>query len=312
MLCYRSSFVRDFAARDSRSSSEANLEIPQIHFYKYQALGNDYLIIEPDQLLQPLRPNQAILLCDRHYGVGADGVLIGPSFSKQADFSLQIFNPDGSEAEKSGNGLRIFARYLWDRSYLIRNTAAERKAYSAPFSVLTAGGKVIAQVFEDGELIRVEMGQAVFEHSPPTVPEMDRQLETLEIDGVQIHFCAVSLGNPHCVVFYPPASEETARKLGPSIEHNPRFPNRTNVQFLEVINRQMLSLQIWERGAGYTLSSGSSSCAAAAAAYRFGLCDREITVHNPGGQLKVSITPDYLLHLTGPAVPVFEGFLEKL
>jgi diaminopimelate epimerase len=114
------------------------------------------------------------------------------------------------------------------------------------------------------------------------------------------------------VVFSPNASEATARKFGPLIENNSRFPNRTNVQFLQVIDRQTLCIQIWERGAGYTLSSGSSSCAAAAAAYRFGLCENNITVHNPGGDLKVSITSDYSLRLTGPAARVFEGYLENI
>ena len=260
----------------------------------------------------PLTPAQAAQICDRHYGAGADGILYGPLPAEQADFGLRIFNPDGSEAEKSGNGLRIFARYLWDSGRLERQVQAGGCQISSPFSILTPGGKVIAQVLEDGELVRVEMGQAVFDSARIPVSGPDRLVidEIMTIDGEQLHFCALSLGNPHCIVFYPQATPQVACHLGPMIENHPNFPRRTNVQFLELVDRQNLRIEIWERGAGYTLASGSSSCAASAAAFKLGLCETNVTVHNPGGKLNVTIGQDYSLTLTGPVVRVYSGFLE--
>jgi diaminopimelate epimerase len=284
-----------------------------IQFAKYHGLGNDYLVIEPEALPAPLSLAQITQICDRHYGPGSDGILLGPLPTNQADFGLRIFNPDGSEAEKSGNGLRIFVRYLWDSGRLEKQRLAGGSQGSLPFSILTPGGKVLAQVLENGELVRVEMGQAVFDSASIPVTGPARQVvdEILPVGGEELHFCAVSLGNPHCVVLYPGANSEIAHRLGPLIENHAIFPRRTNVQFLGVIDRQNLRIEIWERGAGYTLASGSSSCAASAAAYRLGLCDQILTVHNPGGRLSITIGPDYSLTLTGPVVKVYTGLLEN-
>lgn len=284
-----------------------------MHFVKYHGLGNDYLVVEPQVLGAPLSAQQAIHLCDRHYGVGADGILVGPLPASQAAFGLRIFNPDGSEAEKSGNGLRIFARYLWDTGRLEKQPVRGAHSSSKLFSIQTASGLVQAQVLENGGLVQVEMGQALFdsERIPMTGPARQVVDETLEVGGEFLHFCALSLGNPHCVVLYPGAVAADAHRLGPLIENHACFPRRTNVQFLEALDRQNLRLQIWERGAGYTLASGSSSCAATAAAYRLGLCDARLTVHNPGGQLSVSISPDYYLTLTGPVSRVFSGSMSN-
>ena len=269
-------------------------------------------MIEPQALPSPLLPAQAARICDRHYGAGADGILLGPLPSDQADFGLRIFNPDGSEAEKSGNGLRIFARYLWDSGRLEKQPEPEGNQCSPPFSILTPGGIVQAQVLENGELVRVELGQAVFDSSRIPVTGPARQVidELLLVEGEALHFCTLSLGNPHCVVLYPQATLQVACRLGPLIENHPLFPHRTNVQFLEILDRQNLRIEIWERGAGYTLASGTSSCAASAAAHRLGLCDASVTVHNPGGQLSVVIGQDYSLTLTGPVVRVFSGDFE--
>jgi diaminopimelate epimerase len=271
-------------------------------------------VIEPEALPAPLSPGQVAQICDRHYGAGADGILLGPLPSNQADFGLRIFNPDGSEAEKSGNGLRIFARYLWDTGRVEKQREPGVSLSSPVFSILTHGGKVQAQVLENGELVRVEMGQAVFDSSLIPVSGPARQVvdETLQVGGEELHFCALSLGNPHCVVLYPGASPQVAHRLGPLIENHSLFPHRTNVQFLEIVDRQNLRIEIWERGAGYTLASGSSSCAASAAAHRLGLCDSNVTVHNPGGALTIAIAQDYALTLTGPVVRVFAGFLEDI
>ena len=196
-----------------------------IQFTKYHGLGNDYLVIEPEALPAPLSPAQIAQICDRHYGPGSDGILLGPSPSAQADFGLRIFNPDGSEAEKSGNGLRIFARFLWDSGRLEKQHEAEGRQSSLLFSILTPGGKVWAQVLENGELVRVEMGQAVFDSASIPVTGLARQVvnETLQVGGEELHFCAVSLGNPHCVVLYPGATPQVAHRLGPLIENHPLF-----------------------------------------------------------------------------------------
>lgn len=271
-------------------------------FHKYQALGNDYLVIEPGELPAPLTPAQARWLCDRHYGIGADGVLFGPLPSGQADYRLRIFNPDGSEAEKSGNGLRIFARYLFDQGM---------SSTSASAVIETPGGIVSTQVLESGKRVRVEMGQASFDSQLIPVSGPPRQVlqEPIDIAGREYLYCGVTLGNPHCVILCDEISPELAESAGPLLENDPRFPNRTNVQFVKVLDRQNIQIEIWERGAGYTLASGSSSCAAAASACCLKLCDSPVTVHMPGGELLVEIAADYSLTLTGAVEKVFEGIL---
>lgn len=278
-------------------------------FIKYQALGNDYLVVDPVDLLQPLTTQQIRCICDRHYGPGSDGILVGPLPAAEAAFGLRIFNPDGSEAEKSGNGLRIFARFLWDTARL---TPTPNGAESLPFRMATAGGTVQAEILEHGRTVRVEMGRAVFDSRLIPAAGPSRQVidEELIIDGERLRYCAVSLGNPHCVILNVEASEAAARRLGPLIERDPRFPNRTNVQFLRVDNRREISIYIWERGAGYTLASGSSSCAAAAAAHRLGQVDGEVIVHNPGGAIRVEILPDLQIRMTGPVAKVYDGRME--
>lgn len=278
-------------------------------FVKYQALGNDYLVVDPAVLQEPLTIQQIRCICDRHYGPGSDGILVGPLPTAGAAFGLRIFNPDGSEAEKSGNGLRIFARYLWDTTRL---TPTPDGTGSLPFRIDTAGGTVQAEILEHGRTVRVEMGKAVFDSRLIPVAGPPRQVidEELIVDGEKLRCCAVTLGNPHCVILNVEATETAARRLGPLIERDPRFPNRTNVQFLRVNNRREISIHIWERGAGYTLASGSSSCAAAAAAHRLDRVDDEVIVHNPGGEIRVEIRPDQQIRMTGPVAKVYDGRME--
>jgi diaminopimelate epimerase len=272
-------------------------------FCKYQALGNDYLVLDPKNWQGELKTDRIQRLCDRHYGVGSDGILWGPMIGSGAGFRLRIFNPDGSEAEKSGNGLRIFARYLWDKKLV-------NKEY---FVMETPGGNVRAQVLDQDKCVRVEMGRLSFDsrNIPVTGPEREVLNETIEIKDKPWIFCAATIGNPHCVVLTDNVSAELARQIGPLIETDPRFPNRTNVQFMKVLDRKNIQLEIWERGAGYTLASGSSSCAAAGAACKLGLCDRDITVHMPGGALEITIEENYEITLTGPVAKVAEGFLSE-
>ena len=268
-------------------------------FSKYHALGNDYIVLDARDLEVEVTPQLVSRLCDRHYGVGADGVLLGPMSSLNCDFGLRLFNPDGGEFEKSGNGLRIFARYLWDTGLV----------QDKPFSVETPGGVVCCQVYPGGDMVRVKMGVVSF-HSraiPVAGPEREVLDETLDLDGVIFRYCAATIGNPHCVLIREEVSESEARRWGPLIEVERRFPNRTNVQFMQILDHANIRIEIWERGAGYTLASGSSSCAAAAAAHRLGLCGSEINVHMPGGKLDVSISPQYIATLTGPVSRVCTG-----
>ncbi|MEZ4868666.1 MAG: diaminopimelate epimerase [Caldilineaceae bacterium] len=270
-----------------------------MRFTKYQALGNDYIVIPPDAVPNGLTAAQIVRVCDRHYGVGSDGILLGPLPSQDADFGLRLFNPDGGEFEKSGNGLRIFARYLWD----------EGLVHEAPFTIMTPGGRVTAQVFDRGRRVTVDMGQVSFDSTriPVLGPPREVLNETIVIAGEELTYCAATVGNPHCVVLCEQVDAALAHRLGPHLETASRFPNRTNVQFMQVLDRHNIRIEIWERGAGYTLASGSSSSAAAAVAHRLGLCDNEINVYCPGGVIEISISADWSIRMTGAVTKVCHG-----
>jgi diaminopimelate epimerase len=270
-----------------------------MRFLKYQALGNDYLVLESAPLPPTLTPDRIQRICDRHYGVGSDGILLGPLVSRVADFGLRLFNPDGSEFEKSGNGLRIFARFLWDRGLVT----------DEPFTIDTPGGVVTAWVHSGGRRVTVDMGRVSFDshHVPVVGPRREVIDEVLSIDGREFRFCAATVGNPHCVVLCQRVSARDAKRWGPRIETDARFPNRTNVQFMQVLDRTSIRIEIWERGAGYTLASGSSSCAAAAVAHRLNLCDAEVAVHVPGGVIDVLVGGDWSVRMSGGVTRVCEG-----
>lgn len=259
-------------------------------FRKYHGLGNDYLVIDPEDCAFEPTPEAVRLVCDRNLGVGSDGILLGP-LADPAGPTLRIYNPDGSEAEKSGNGLRIFAWYLYERG----------KSGGPEFPLKTLGGPVRAWILGEG-MVRMDMGAPSFQ--APLGGEIIERAHRIADADARITF--VSMGNPHCVVTGLPVTEATAKRLGPVLEHDPLFPARTNVQFLEVLNPSEIRIQIWERGAGYTLASGSSSCAAASAARRLGLVGDAVKVHMPGGVLEIRFEAGKAL-LTGPVENVFEG-----
>jgi diaminopimelate epimerase len=270
-------------------------------FFKYHALGNDYLVLDPKDLSAELEQEQIKLICHRNFGVGSDGILLGPLPSQTARFALRIFNPDGSEAEKSGNGLRIFSRYLWDQG-LVRDEE---------FSIQTLGGLVKSTVQEGGKTVRVEMGQVSFWSDKIPVTGLRREVlqEPISLGGRAFAFCAATIGNPHCVIPLPQVSADLARQFGPLFEVHPLFPKRTNVQFMQVLNRNQIQIEIWERGAGYTLASGSSSSAAAAVAHKLGLCDRNISVRMPGGSIAIEVRDDFFILMTGAVTKVAEGVI---
>lgn len=270
-------------------------------FYKYHALGNDYLVINPQDLSFALTPEIIKIICDRNFGIGSDGILLGPLESEKAQFALRIFNPDGSEAEKSGNGLRIFSRYLWDMGLV----------NDKPFSIETVGGLVQSVIQEAGKTVQVEMGKVSFWSSDIPVVGDRREViqELINIGDETLTFCAATIGNPHCVILLKEVNPDIAKKYGSILETHPFFPNRTNVQFMKVINRNTIQIEIWERGAGYTLASGSSSSAAAAVAHKLGLCDASIKVQMPGGEILIQVSDDFKISMTGSVTKVAQGEL---
>jgi diaminopimelate epimerase len=272
-------------------------------YVKYHGLGNDYLVIRPSDTVGDLEAEKVQVICHRNYGIGSDGILLGPLHSDSCDFRLRILNPDGSEAEKSGNGLRIFSRYLYDQGLV----------HEDPFTVDTLGGTVKCYVRDCGRTVTVEMGEVSFLSTKIPVAGEEREVlrEHMDISSTTFEYCAATVGNPHCVILCQEVSPELARQYGPLMETNSRFPHRTNVQFLKVIDRQNIQIEIWERGAGYTLASGSSSTAAAAVAYRLGLCDQAITVHMPGGELAIQFSTDFAATMTGSVTRVCEGIMDQ-
>ena len=237
--------------------------------------------------------------------MGSDGILLLVPPWTGADFGVRIFNPDGSEAEKSGNGLRIFAKYLHDHG----------RARAPTFTVDTRGGRVECQVHvRDGRVheVTVEMGRCTFvaPEIPMNGPAREVVKVPLQVDGQTLLITAVSVGNPHCVVFTDALDESETRRLGPLIERHPAFPNRINVQFARVAGPGQVDILIWERGAGWTLASGSSSCAVACAAVKNALCAHGlITVRMPGGTLRVDVRPDWSIRLQGAVEEVCTGTL---
>lgn len=262
-------------------------------FVRSHGLGNDYLVMDAALLGFALTPGRVRAICHRNTGVGSDGILLKvPARGKGTDFALRILNPDGSEAEKSGNGLRIFSKFLFDHGYTKKTE----------FTIHTLGGVVRSRlILRRGHCaaVRVDMGRAV----------IDRKLTRLKVGGEALKVTSLSVGNPHCVTIVPDLSVVDLLKIGPLIENHPAFPNRTNVQFAEVIDRRNVRALIWERGAGHTLASGSSSCAVAVACYDKGLVDGNVMVRMEGGNLAVELDPELNLIMTGPVEEVCVGRL---
>ncbi len=273
-------------------------------FVKSHGLGNDYIVLDSENIDFKLNTESIRTICDVHYGIGSDGILLKVP-SEKADFGLRIFNSDGSEAEKSGNGLRIFCKFLYDYSF----------TSSKVFSVETKGGIVKAKVEKTKEgkakVITVDMGRAEFRsENIPVKCEKDECIgEKIRVDGREFEINCVSVGNPHCVIIVDELKEEEVKKYGSLIEKLPIFPNRVNVQFAKPISRDKVEIRIWERGAGYTLASGSSSCAVASVLVKKGLTGRDVTVIMPGGELKISIDENWNIRMTGEVQEICNGKL---
>jgi diaminopimelate epimerase len=252
-----------------------------LRFAKWHGLGNDYLLVEREEVGAPLDPELVRRLCDYHFGIGSDGVLeILAADGLRAE--IVIWNPDGSMAELSGNGTRIAARWL------ARRTGAAEV-------VVAVGPREVRAHMRGGLEVEMEMGKV------DVAP-----IEALEVNGTRLEFTPVSVGNPHAVIARDPAREELLR-LGPLVENHPRFPERTNVQLVRVDSRAEATAGVWERGAGETLSSGTSACAVAGASVANGWCESPVTVHLAGGDLLVELDSDFHARLTGSAQEICTG-----
>lgn len=273
-------------------------------FIKTHGLGNDFVLV--NALCQDFKYTQGLddlarIVCERHTGIGADGlVLILPS--KIADARMRFFNPDGSEAQMCGNAIRCVARYLYERA-LVSKTAIR---------VETLAGIMQPEVMlDDGRIsgIRVDMGEPRLERSqiPMTGPPGQVIGESLFINGNAYTITALSMGNPHCVIFVQNIGQIQVEQVGPRLETHPAFPEFTNVEFAEVINPGELKMYVWERGAGLTLACGTGACAAAVAGALNGLTQKEVKIHLPLGYLNILWARNNHVYMTGPAEEVFSG-----
>jgi diaminopimelate epimerase len=278
----------------------------QNFFVKSHGLGNDYIVLNQNEIQFDLTAEAIKRICDVHYGIGSDGILLKvPSY--KAAFGLRILNPDGSEAEKSGNGLRIFAKYLYDLKF----------AKSPCFTIETPGGLVQAKIIEENygkaRIIKVDMGKAVFssESVPVKCSKEECLDEVINLEYRDYIINCVSVGNPHCIIIKDILDKKELLTFGPQIETNPIFPNRINVQFARIISPTEVEILIWERGAGYTLASGSSACAVAAVLVKKGIVKPELNIKMAGGDLKIGIDDNWNIAMTGEVREIASGTLSR-
>ncbi|HKA28465.1 MAG TPA: diaminopimelate epimerase [Candidatus Binatia bacterium] len=272
-------------------------------FAKLHGTANDFVYVDARRGLPRDPATLAPALCDRHRGIGADGLILLLD-STQADCRMRIFNADGSVAEMCGNGIRGFAKYVLDRE-LVRGI---------PLRVETdAGVKVVQPELEGGRVVRVavDMGAPVWDGRTIPVDADGEVVEhPFEVDGRDYRVTCVSMGNPHCVVFVDDVASLPLATLGPRFEHHPFFPRRVNTEFIRVVGPADLEMRVWERGAGETLACGTGACAAAVAAARTGRTGRRVRVALPGGSLDIDWQADDHVRMSGDAVEVFDGFIE--
>ncbi|KAL8509081.1 hypothetical protein ACS0TY_016324 [Phlomoides rotata] len=296
--------------KDSPTSFLDHKETGVLHFVKYHGLGNDFVLVDNRDSEEPkITPEQAVRLCDRNFGIGADGVIFALPGINGTDYTMRIFNSDGSEPEMCGNGVRCFARFIAE---------LENLQGMQSFTVHTGAGLIVPEIQEDGK-VKVDMGQPILKASDvPTklTPNKDQVAvkEKLDVNGLIWNVTCVSMGNPHCVTFGSEScndlqvDELDLAGIGPKFEHHAVFPARTNTEFVQVFSRNHLKMRVWERGAGATLACGTGACAVVVAAVLEGRADRRCTVDLPGGPLDIEWREnDNHIYMTGPAELVFYG-----
>lgn len=277
-----------------------------IAFRKYHGLGNDFVLIDNRHQSQPLiTPNDAVKWCDRHFGIGADGVIFALPGQEGTDYTMRIFNSDGSEPEMCGNGIRCLARFIADLE------AAETGTAGSVYTIHTLAGVMTPRLEADGQ-VTVDMGlpRLLAAEIPTTLGSPDQKViqQPLEVAGQTWDVTCVSMGNPHCITFVEDVAALPLEALGPQFEHHPVFPKRINTEFIQVVRPDYLKMRVWERGAGITLACGTGACAALVAAVLNGKSDRTATLELPGGCLHIEWRDtDQRLYMTGPAELVFMG-----
>lgn len=276
-----------------------------IEFVKYHGLGNDFVLIDNRHLPEPcLTPEQAIAWCDRHFGIGADGVIFALPGQNGTDYTMRIFNSDGSEPEMCGNGIRCLAKFIAD----LENQS------EATYRIHTLAGVITPKLNADGQ-VTVDMGVPRLSAAeiPTTLATVAEKAidQPLEVAGQIWQVTCVSMGNPHCITFVEDVSAIPLEAIGPQFEHHAVFPQRTNTEFIQVVRPDYLKMRVWERGAGITLACGTGACASLVAAVLNGKSDRRATVELPGGCLAIEWSEiDQRLYMTGPATRVFSGKVE--
>lgn len=282
-----------------------------IEFSKYQGLGNDFILIDNRHQATPcLTPDQAIALCDRHFGIGADGVIFALPGQVDTDYTMRIFNADGSEPEMCGNGIRCLAKFL---TYLEQQDGKPATA-DRQLRIHTLAGVMVPQVHSNG-LVTVDMGmpRLLAREIPTTLAAAEEKVvnQPLDVAGRSWAVTCVSMGNPHCITVVEDVATIPLEQLGPQFEHHPAFPQRINAEFIQVVRPDYVKMRVWERGAGATLACGTGACAVLVAAVLLGVCDRQATIELPGGCLDIVwSTTDHHLYMTGPAARVFTGAID--
>lgn len=277
-----------------------------MHFTKWHGLGNDFILMEegPGFIPEEQLPGFARMICDRNFGVGADGLVL--VFLDKGILNMRIFNTDGSEAEMCGNAIRCVARYAYERG-LVRNRC---------FEINTRAGIKVPEVILDDErvvAVKVDMGEPILKgEAIPVAGYQGKEMvveEEINVEGERYKFTAVSMGNPHCLIFVPDVTAAPVKTLGPRLEHHEIFPKHTNVEFIEVKTPEEINLRVWERGVGETLACGTGTCAAVVGGVLTGRLERKVKVNLPGGQLFVEWAGNNHVYMTGPAEEVFDGRL---
>ncbi|MEG4917327.1 diaminopimelate epimerase [Microcoleus sp. B7-D4] len=274
-----------------------------IEFAKYHGLGNDFILIDNRHSSEPvITPEQAVDLCDRHFGIGADGVIFALPGQNDTDYTMRIFNSDGSEPEMCGNGIRCLAKFIADLD------GSEAKTQ---YRIHTLAGVISPELRSDGQ-VKVDMGlpRLLAAEIPTTLAAADAKVidVPIEVADKSWSVTCVSMGNPHCITFVEDVAAVALETVGPQFEHNKAFPQRTNTEFIQVVRSDYVKMRVWERGAGVTLACGTGACAAVVAGVLVGKCDRATAVELPGGVLEIEWAEvSGRIYMTGPAQRVFTG-----
>ncbi len=276
-------------------------------FSKYHGLGNDFVLIDNRASAKPMiTPEQAVAVCDRNFGIGGDGVIFVLPATGDTDYTMRIYNSDGSEPEMCGNGIRCLAKFV------ARLEADDGKSPELPhtYRIDTLAGIIRPKLQLDGQ-VTVDMGEPVLaaKDIPTTLgsPEGKVVDETISVDGQNWQVTCVSMGNPHCITFVESVEALPLSSVGPSFENHEAFPARINTEFVEVVRPDHLKMKVWERGAGPTLACGTGACALLVAAVLNDKCNRQATVELPGGNLEIEWAKDNRVYMSGPATLVFAG-----